>query len=95
VAAHDERLGFRVAALDGKLRKVKYRKDKLLNFDVPMSCPEVPEDVPDPSSTWGNKDECWKKYDALPARLVENLKLYASGCPDEVTKAGPTRLKLL
>jgi phosphoenolpyruvate carboxykinase (ATP) len=83
------------AALDGKLNKVEYRKDKLFNFEVPTSCPEVPEDVLDPSSTWGNKDEYWKKYDALAARFVENFKLYASGCPDEVAKAGPTRMKLL
>ncbi len=83
------------AALDGKLKKVEYRKDKLFDFEVPTSCPEVPEDVLDPSSTWGNKDEYWKKYDALAARFVENFKLYASGCPDEVMKAGPTRLKML
>jgi phosphoenolpyruvate carboxykinase (ATP) len=52
----------------------------------------VPEDVLDPSNTWGSKDEYWKKYDALAARFTENFKLYASGCPDEVTKAGPRRL---
>ncbi len=80
------------AALDGKLQKVEYRKDKLFGFEVPTACPDVPADVLDPSSTWGNKDEYWKKYDALAARFVENFKLYSTGCPDEVAKAGPTRL---
>ncbi len=80
------------AALDGKLSDVKYRKDKLFGFDVPTSCPEVPNDVLDPSSSWGNKDDYWKKYDALAARFVENFKLFAAGCSDEVTKAGPKRL---
>ena len=80
------------AALDGQLQKVEYRKDKLFGFDVPAACPEVPADVLDPASTWGNKDEYWKKYDALVARFIENFKLYASGCPDEVAKAGPKRL---
>jgi phosphoenolpyruvate carboxykinase (ATP) len=81
------------AALDGKLDKVKYRKDKLFGFEVPLSCPEVPEDVLDPSSSWGSKDEYWKKYDALAARFIENFKLFAEGTSDEVKKAGPIRLK--
>ena len=41
------------AALDGKLDKVKYRKDKLFGFEVPLSCPDVPEDVLEPSNSLG------------------------------------------
>jgi phosphoenolpyruvate carboxykinase (ATP) len=81
------------AALEGKLDKVKYRKDKLFGFEVPLSCPEVPEEVLDPSNSWGNKDEYWKRYDALVARYIENFKLFADGCPPEVLAAGPKRLK--
>ena len=81
------------AALEGKLDKVKYRKDKLFGFEVPLTCPEVPEDVLEPSNSWGNKDEYWKKYDALAARFIDNFKLFADGCSDEVKAAGPKRLK--
>ena len=81
------------AALEGKLDKVKYRKDKLFSFEVPLSCPEVPEDVLEPSNSWGNKDEYWKKYDALAARFIENFKLFEKGCAKEVNEAGPVRLK--
>jgi phosphoenolpyruvate carboxykinase (ATP) len=81
------------AALEGKLDKVKYRKDKLFGFEVPLSCPEVPEDVLEPSNSWGNKDEYWKKYDALAARFIENFKLFEKGCTREVNEAGPVRLK--
>jgi phosphoenolpyruvate carboxykinase (ATP) len=81
------------AALEGKLDTVKFRKDKLFGFEVPLSCPEVPEEVLDPSTSWGNKDEYWKRYDALAARYVENFKLYADGCTPEVLAAGPKRLK--
>jgi len=45
------------AVLDGGLDKVKFRKDKLLGFEVPLSYHDVPEDVLDPSSCWRNKDE--------------------------------------
>jgi phosphoenolpyruvate carboxykinase (ATP) len=79
------------AALDGRLDKVEFRKDKLFGFEVPRSCPDVPEDVLDPVNTWGDKDEYWNRYDGLAARFIENFKLYASGCPQEVAKAGPGR----
>ncbi len=80
------------AALEGNLNDVKFRKDKLFGFEVPLSCPDVPEDVLDPSSSWGNKDEYWKKYDALAARFIENFKLFTKGSSEEVLKAGPKRL---
>ncbi len=80
------------AALEGKLDNVKYRKDKLFGFEVPLTCPDVPEDVLYPESSWGNKDEYWKKYDALAARFNENFKLFEKGCSQEVINAGPIRL---
>ena len=80
------------AALEGRLAAVEYRKDRLFGFDVPTSCPDVPPEVLDPSNTWGNKDDYWKTYDGIAARYIENFKLFASGCPDEVVAAGPTRL---
>lgn len=80
------------AALEGKLSKVKFRKDKLFGYEVPMSCPDVPEDVLYPENSWGSKEEYWKKYDALAARFVENFKLFETGCSQEVINAGPKRL---
>ncbi len=80
------------AALEGRLNKVQYRKDKLFGFDVPTTCPEVPTDVLEPSNTWGSKDAYWKKYDALAARFIENFKLFCEGCPEDVLRAGPKRL---
>ena len=81
------------AALEGKLNDVAYRRDRLFGFEVPLSCPEVPEDVLDPSNSWGNKDDYWRRYDALVARYIDNFKLFESGCPKEVADAGPKRLK--
>jgi len=80
------------AALEGRLSDVEYRRDKLFGYEVPMTCPDVPPDVLIPESSWGNKDDYWKKYDAMAARYIENFKLFASGCPDEVRAAGPKRL---
>ena len=70
-----------------------FRKDKLFGFEVPLSCPEVPEDVLEPSNSWGNKNEYWKKYDALAARFIENFKLFEKGSDRSVIDAGPKRLQ--
>jgi phosphoenolpyruvate carboxykinase (ATP) len=81
------------AALDGKLDDVEYRKDKLFGFKCPLTCPDVPPDVLEPSNAWGDKKEYWKKYDALASRYIENFKLYKEDVPPEVYDAGPIRLK--
>ncbi|MDP2303557.1 MAG: phosphoenolpyruvate carboxykinase (ATP) [Ignavibacteria bacterium] len=80
------------AALEGKLDNVEYRKDKIFGFEVPLSCPEVPQDVLEPSNSWGNKEEYWNKYDALAARFIENFKVFKKVCSQEVINAGPKRL---
>ncbi|UCG50705.1 MAG: phosphoenolpyruvate carboxykinase (ATP) [Candidatus Latescibacterota bacterium] len=80
------------AALTGKLDNVEYRKDRLFGFEVPLTCPDVPEDVLEPASSWGDKKEYWKKYDALVARFIENFKLFEEGCSREVIESGPKRV---
>ena len=47
----------------------------------------------DPSTSWGNSDDYWRRYDALAARYIENFKHFADGCPAEIAAAGPKRLK--
>ena len=83
------------AALEGKLDKVEYRKDKLFGFDIPKSCPNVPEEVFDPANAWGDKKDYWRKYDALVARYIENFKLFADRVPKDIIKAGPKRMSEL
>ena len=42
------------AALDGELDGVAYVTDARFGFEVPTSCPGVPEDVLQPRETWGD-----------------------------------------
>lgn len=81
------------SVLNRKLEGVNFRKDVLFNFDVPVSCPGIADNVLDPSTSWNNKDEYWNKYDSLAARFIENFKKFEAGCSDEVKAAGPKRLK--
>jgi phosphoenolpyruvate carboxykinase (ATP) len=80
------------AALDGKLDNIEFRTDKVFGFEVPLTCPGVPDDVFEPSNAWGNKAEYWRKFEDLASRYIENFKMYQQDVPQEIIKAGPKRL---
>jgi phosphoenolpyruvate carboxykinase (ATP) len=66
------------AALDGKLDKVEYGTDPIFGFLVPKSCPEVPSEVLDPSSSWHSQSDYKKRYRSLAARFIDNFKKFQS-----------------
>jgi phosphoenolpyruvate carboxykinase (ATP) len=77
------------AALTGKLDKVEYFQDPVFGFEVPKTCPSVPENVLEPWSSWPGKEEYMKKYKQLAMRFVENFVKFEEGTPKEVIKSGP------
>jgi phosphoenolpyruvate carboxykinase (ATP) len=76
------------AALTGALGDVEYYTDPVFGFQVPKTCPEVPEDVLYPAKAWQKEDEYWKKYKQLASRFISNMKKFED-TPDEVVLAGP------
>lgn len=77
------------AALSGKLDKVKYKQDPVFGFEVPTTCPDVPDEVLDPSSSWSNKGEYDAKYKQLAQKFIDNFVNFEEGTPKEVLDAGP------
>ena len=77
------------AALTGQLENVKYKKDPIFGFEMPTECPDVPAEVLDPSSSWGDGKEYDKKYKQLAQRFIENFGKFADQTPKEVIEAGP------
>jgi len=77
------------AALNGKLNNVKYKKDPIFGFEVPTECPDVPADVLDPASSWGDVGEYDKKYKQLAQRFIENFGKFLDKTPKEVADVGP------
>jgi len=77
------------AALGGGLAKVKYFKDPIFGFEVPKTCPDVPDNVLEPWSSWPSRAEYDKKYKDLAMRFVQNFAKFADGTPQSVLKAGP------
>ncbi len=77
------------AALAGKLDNVEYKNDPIFGFEVPTSCPGVPDEVLNPSSSWPNIREYDKKYRQLAARFAENFKKFEDSVSPEIIEAGP------
>ena len=77
------------AALNGRLDDVKYKKDPVFGFEMPTECPNVPSDVLDPSSSWGDKKEYDRRYKDLAMRFMQNFGKFEDQTPREVIEAGP------
>lgn len=77
------------AALEGKLNNVEYKKDPIFGFEVPMTCPNVPDEVLDPSSSWHDRKEYDRRYKDLAMRFIQNFGKFTDGTPREVVEAGP------
>jgi phosphoenolpyruvate carboxykinase (ATP) len=77
------------AALSGQLDNVEFYTDPVFGFEVPKSCPEVPEEVLFPANSWPSKAEYDHKYRQLAARFIDNFRKFEPDCPPDVVKAGP------
>jgi len=77
------------AALTGKLNDVKYRRDPVFGFEVPTTCPDVPNEVLDPASSWKDKAEHEVKYKQLAQKFIENFASFADKATKSVIEAGP------
>ncbi|CAG0967827.1 phosphoenolpyruvate carboxykinase (ATP) [Anaerolineales bacterium] len=77
------------AALTGKLDKVKYAKDPIFGFEVPTQCPDVPDEVLSPASSWHDKKDYDRRYKDLAMRFKQNFAKFEEGTPREVVEAGP------
>jgi len=76
------------AALSGELNEVKYRRDEIFNFDVPLSCPDVPSEVLNPRNTWTEKDAYDSSAKKLAQMFVDNFKKFGD-VSKEIRDAGP------
>ena len=77
------------AALSHKLDKVSYTTIPIFNLEIPKTCPEVPNAVLNPRSTWNNKSE----YDSMAIMLANrfnlNFEKYRDKTDQAIGNAGP------
>lgn len=62
------------AAVNGEFKKAEFRKEQYFGFDVPVSCPDVPDDILDPVKTWADSAAYEKQAKKLAAQFEEKIK---------------------
>jgi phosphoenolpyruvate carboxykinase (ATP) len=77
------------AALDGELDDVEYVIDERFGFEIPTSCPGVPDELLIPRKTWADGEAFDATADKLAAMFNANFERYAAGVSDEVNAAAP------
>jgi len=69
----------------------------VFGFQVPKICPDIPDGVMDPSSSWPSPEAYMKRYRGLASRFIDNFKKFqdVSGVSnvqidiEAIKKAGP------
>jgi len=81
------------AALAGDLLEVEYAIDPVFGFEVPKTCPNVPDAVLSPAASWPSRAEYIKKYRELAARFIDNFHKFTDHpAVKELEAAGPRRI---
>lgn len=77
------------AALNGSLNQVEFAVDPWFGFDVPLSCPGVPDHILNPAGSWSDPEAYQKSIQELVTQFKKNMKKYEKSTPQEVLSAGP------
>jgi phosphoenolpyruvate carboxykinase (ATP) len=77
------------AILNGSLAQVETQPDPIFGLGIPVSCPDVPEEVLKPRSTWKDPEAYDLKARELARRFNENFKKYADGVSEAVRAVAP------
>ena len=77
------------AALDEGLRSVKYRRDPIFGFEVPVSVPGVDTELLDPRATWRDPEAYDRKARELARMFRDNFEKFAESAGPAVASAGP------
>jgi len=74
---------------NGDFDQVDFTKESTFGFQIPNSCPNVPDNILTPANTWVDK----KGYDNTLKKLAElfkaNFKKYEEGVNKDIRDAGP------
>jgi len=79
------------AALDGVLDDVATWRDPVFGFDVPATCPGVPDNLLKPRDSWPDKAAYDAQARKLAAMFHDNFMKYAEDVPEAINAAGPIR----
>ena len=74
----------------GLLDQGEFVTDPVFGFEVPTSCPGIPDELLQPSNTWADPAEHGAKAKELAQSFAENFANYADRAGPGVAEAGPS-----
>ena len=77
------------AALEGRLDHVNYRTHSVFGVKIPETCPNVPDEVLSPRTTWEDKNAYDKKARELGAEFVKNFEKYKDFATADILEGSP------
>jgi phosphoenolpyruvate carboxykinase (ATP) len=77
------------SAIEGDLDKTTWEKDKVFGFLVPTVCADVPNEMLNPATSWGDESVYYSRAKELAVQFMENFKQFAAAVPRSVLEAGP------
>jgi phosphoenolpyruvate carboxykinase (ATP) len=77
------------AALDGSLIDLDFAEDPIFGIAVPMSCPNVPDEVLIPKNTWNDRTAYDEQAQKLAYMFSENFQQFADVASQDIKVAGP------
>jgi phosphoenolpyruvate carboxykinase (ATP) len=75
------------AALDGKLAKVAFQEHPDFRLAMPVTCPDVPDEILDPRMTWSDREAYDRTAQELAQRFEANFERFAPQVGAEVKAA--------
>jgi phosphoenolpyruvate carboxykinase (ATP) len=74
---------------DGSLAKAEFTNFPVFNLQIPVSLPNVPDEILDPFKSWQSKDACQTQLTSLAQMFDKAFEKYKPDCKEAVIKAGP------
>ena len=79
------------AILNNELENIEYINHQVFGLSMPLSCPNVPDEILSPINTWGSQQEYLDKANELADAFNKNFKQFAENANDEILTAAPKR----
>jgi phosphoenolpyruvate carboxykinase (ATP) len=81
--------GMIAAALNGALDQVAYKQHETFGLSMPVSCPNLPNEILDPRNTWEDATAYDQKANHLAQLFVQNFKKFEEVASPEMLAAAP------
>ncbi len=77
------------AALNGELDGVKFRTHEVFGLQMPVSCPNVPDEILFPRNTWASKEDYDRTANELARKFNKNFEKFADYANEEILAGAP------